>query len=61
MGEDSKGSPIIILLLDKAIASRAVLGIVSGSDGRVSELKRFWSQLNNSERPRDRPYVPIGN
>ena len=38
------------LPLDEAIASRAVLVVVSGSDVRADGRKRFWSQLNNSKR-----------
>ena len=35
------------LLLDEAVASRAVFVIVSGSAGRADGRKRFWSQPNN--------------
>ena len=46
------------LALDKAIAYRAVLVIVSGLDGRVGTRKRFWDQQKTE---RDRPYVSIGS
>ena len=49
------------LPLDEAVASRLVIVIASGSDGRADWRKRFWSQLNNSQTVRDRPYVSIGN
>ena len=37
----------VFLLLDEAVAFRAVFAIVSGSDGRTDWWKRFWSQLSN--------------
>ena len=49
---------IYFLPLDKAVASREVNVIVSGSDG---ETETLWSQLANSETVRDRPYVSIGS
>ena len=46
------------LPIDEAVASRAVFGIVSASDGRTGGRKcSFWIQLNNSKTVRDRPYV----
>ena len=49
-----------------AIASRAVIVIVSGLNGRVGGWasgleKRFWSQLNNSKTVRDGPYAQLGS
>ena len=44
----------------KAVASEGGKNenvIVSGSDGRASEWKHFWSQLYNLESVKDRPYV----
>ena len=49
---------LAFLLLNKAIASRAVIVIVSDSDGGQ---KRFCSQLNNSKTVRDRPYASVGS
>ena len=37
------------LSFEEAIASRAALVIVSGTDGRADGRKRFWSQLNNTK------------
>ena len=39
-----------------AIASGAIAGIVSGSNGRI----RFWKQSNNSTTVRDKLYVSVG-
>ena len=50
-----------LLPLDEAIASRAVFAIVSGSGWQTGGRKRFWSQLNNSNTVRDRPYVSMGS
>ena len=36
--------------LDEAVTCTAATVNVSGSDGRESERKRFWSQLNNSKK-----------
>ena len=49
------------LPLDEAIASRAVVVIVSGSDGRTGGRKHFWNQLNNSKTVRYRPDVSMGS
>ena len=43
----SPGPLEYFLPLDEAVVSRAVVVIVSGSDGRAVGRKRFWSQLNN--------------
>ena len=45
------------LPVDDAIASRVVIVIVSGSEGR----KRFGRQLNISKTVRDRPHVSMGS
>ena len=39
----------LFFLLYEAIASRAVIVIVSGSDRLVGGRKRFWSQINNKK------------
>ena len=44
------------LPLDEAVASRAVFAIVSRSSRQAIGRKRFWSQLNNSQTVRDRPF-----
>ena len=49
------------LPLDEAVASRAVLVIVSGSDDRANGRKRFRSQLINSKTVRDRKFVSLGS
>ena len=45
------------LPLDEMIASRAVIGIVSGPDGLVGGWKRFWIWLYNTKTVRDRTIV----
>ena len=52
---------LICLPLDEVIASKAILVIVSGLDGRTDGRKRFWNHLNNSKTVRDRQYVSMGS
>ena len=47
----------LFLPLDEAVASRAVIVIVSGSDGNVF----FLSQLDDSKTVRAKPYVSMGS
>ena len=46
---------LLLLLLNEPIASRVVIVILSGSDGRNC----FWSQLNKFKTVIDRPYVSM--
>ena len=53
---------VFVLPLDEVVTSRAVIVIVSGSNGRTSgRAQTLWSPLNNSKTVPDRQYVSTGS